>query len=207
MPHNPVVELTPFNNFFLQYGTFLAAWNSFEVLVEIVIMRELRLTVEESCIVNAGLGFGAKVAIAESLLNRTASGNTGAAVLAAAHAISERNGFAHSFISVNDAGTIFTQVRREVRTSLTVKPKAFTTLAMQKHANEFYAKFEEAQTYFGITDEMLIKYQREIESFAKAPATPATRRRESPTNFRSAKQQRRHEQRAQRRAQKESGGQ
>jgi len=63
--------VSAYGEFFIQYGQFLAAWNSFEVLVEVAIMRELRLTVQESRILNGALGFGAKSGILRALLVRT----------------------------------------------------------------------------------------------------------------------------------------
>jgi hypothetical protein len=68
MPKQTISGLTTFQHFFLEYGPFLAAWNSFDVLIEIALMRELRLTAKEACTVFASVGFGAKHNILGALL-------------------------------------------------------------------------------------------------------------------------------------------
>jgi len=192
-----VVTLSPFNQFLLVYGIFLASWHSFEVMVEVLIRRELRLSVEETCIVTAGLGFGAKFAILRGLLNRTDAGRVGTTLIAQAQQIAERNSFAHSFLSVDATKQHFTQTRREVKDTLTVRLKRYSVETMEKQKDDFFAKFAEAQKHFGITDADLDAYTREIESFAKAPEAPASPLPESPASSHSPRQQRRAEQRAQ----------
>jgi hypothetical protein len=199
---DPIVRLTPFSHFFMEFGQLLGAWNTFEAMVEVVIMRELRLSVEETCIVCGGLNFSSKVGIAHSLLNRTAEGKQKSSAINSAHTLAERNGFAHGIISVNEESNLFTVVRRDVKAKLSVHTKPLKSTDMQKHGHSFYAKFEEAMQICGITDHDLIVYQREIESFAQAPQSPVKPHRESPPSFRSAKQERRHKLRAQRKAEK-----
>ena len=88
--------------FLMHYGDFLAFWSTFDVMVEILIMRELGTTEEKTSIVCAGLGFGAKINIACSLLNsRSAGTERTTTLLREAQQLAERNSFAHGFFLVN----------------------------------------------------------------------------------------------------------
>jgi hypothetical protein len=202
---DPIIRFTPFSQFFMEFGQLLGAWNSFEVMVEVVIMRELRLSVEESCIVCGGLSFSSKVYIAHSLLNRTGDGKKKSSAIHSAHTIAERNGFAHGIISVNEEGNLFTVVRRDVQMKFSVRVKPLKSTDMQKHGRTFLEKFDEAMRVCGVTEHDLISHQREVESYAQAPQSQEKPHRVSPTNFRSAKQELRHKLRAQRKAEKARG--
>ncbi|MGB6490498.1 MAG: hypothetical protein WBF10_03480 [Methylovirgula sp.] len=200
MSKMPQPGLTAYHYFFLQYGQFLAVWNSFDVLVEIAIMRALRLSVEESCILSGALGFGAKSNVLLALLNRSPEEKQKVQLITEAIQVAERNGFAHGFISVSADSETFTLVRREVKGSLEVKPKAFSALQMQKHLFVFMGKFAQAQQAFSISDDDLIKYQREVESFAKAHPTPKSSSPRPATSFREAKRESRRGRKARRKA-------
>jgi hypothetical protein len=192
--------MRPWHHFFLEYGQFLAAWNSFDILIEVALMRQLRLTVREACVVFASVGFGAKHNILGALMTPTEEGQRKYKIVQEAIQLAERNSFAHGFISVDEARERFVLVRREVKGSLEVRPKDFSPLLMQKHAHLFFGKFEEAMQAFGITDHDLIKYQREVESFAKPPQAPNSSRLQSATSFAEAKKLSRRERRAQKKA-------
>lgn len=200
MPKQTISGLTTFQHFFLEYGPFLAAWNSFDVLIEIALMRVLRLSPGEACTVFASVGFGAKHNILGALLASTEDGKQKYGIIQDAIKLAERNGFAHGFISVSENHEQFTLVRREVKGVLEVKPKVFTPLGMQRHSHTFLGKFAEAQEAFNISDDDLIRYQREIESFAKSLPNPNIRLPQSATNFAEAKQLSRRERRAQKKA-------
>jgi hypothetical protein len=204
-PVGKIIELTPFHHFFMEYGQLLGAWNTFELFIELIVKRELRLTHEETTIVCASLGFAAKVSIAKSLLNRTDAGSNTAAAIGAAHNIAERNGFAHGFISIDESEGVFTSVRRDVKDKLIVRTKPMKSTDMQKHGHAFYAEFNKAMNLAGITDADLIAYQRDIESLATVPQAQASPRPVSPPSFRSAKQERRHRLRAEAKAKKGQG--
>jgi hypothetical protein len=72
-PHSPDPKYT---TFFSNYGGFLAGWAFFDLMIEILIKKELNLPSHENSIVCASIGFGAKVNILLALLarNPTASG-------------------------------------------------------------------------------------------------------------------------------------
>lgn len=189
--------VSAYGEFFIQYGQFLAAWNSFEVLVEVAIMRELRLTVQESRILNGALGFGAKSGILRALLVRTDEGKAKSAVITSATTLAERNSFAHGFISLSSDKKSFTLVRREVKGLLDVRSKKFTSLTMQKHCFQFVAECVKAQTMFGVTDSDLIRYQREVESLEQARQVQRSNHQRSATSSGLTKRERRRAQRAQ----------
>jgi hypothetical protein len=180
----------------MEYGQFLGAWSSFEVLVEVALMRELRLSIEEACITFASVGSGARFNILYSLLSRRPEEAPKAAIISEAVDLAERNGFAHGFISVSEDSTQFTLVRRDVKKSLTVRPKAMTPLQMQRHAHIFYGKFEEAMNAFGITDADLIQYHRGVELLAKTPQAPPLAKARSAVSFREEKRALKRERRA-----------
>jgi hypothetical protein len=179
----------------MEYGQFLGAWSSFEVLVEIALMRELRLTIEEACITFASIGSGARFNILYSLLSQRGQTHK-VAIISEAVELAERNGFAHGFISVSEDSTEFTLVRRDIKKSLTVRPKKMTPLQMQRHAHIFYVKFEEAMKIFGITDANLIEYQRGVELLVKIPQVPAPAKIRSAGSFREEKRALKRERRA-----------
>lgn len=91
MSNNSALGMQPYHHFFLQYGQFLACWNSFDVLIEIALMRELRLTSEEACIVFASVGFGAKCHILGALLTKSAEGKKTYRLITDAVQLAERN--------------------------------------------------------------------------------------------------------------------
>jgi hypothetical protein len=188
--------LQPFHHFFMEYGTFLGSWSSFEVLIEVALMRELRLSLDEACITFASVGSGARFNILYSLLSRRPQEAHKVAIISEAVDIAERNGFAHGFISVSPDGTNFTLVRRDIKKTLTVRPKTMTALQMQRHGHMFYGKFEEAQRAFGITDYDLIQYQRGVELLAKTPQAPSPAKALSAASFREAKRALKRERRA-----------
>ena len=55
------------------YGLFNAIWSNFALTVEILIMRQLRLTPQEASIVCGGLSFGANIHMLLSLLDTQAA--------------------------------------------------------------------------------------------------------------------------------------
>lgn len=197
-----LLGLMPYHSFFLQYGQFLGAWSTFDLLVEVAIMRELRLSVEESCIVVSSLQFGAKTHILTSLLNRTEEGKAKSAIITEAIRFAERNGFAHGFISTSEDQQRYTFVRREVKGALNVKLKTFTPLQMQKHLYVFCDKVSKAQEALSINSDELIRYQQEVESYAKAPQVPSSDRPRSETNSLEATREPRRGRKAQRQAAK-----
>jgi hypothetical protein len=54
--------------FFGRYGSFIQLWQTYELMIEIAIMRQLGISVEENSIVCGGLNYSAKMSITLGLL-------------------------------------------------------------------------------------------------------------------------------------------
>ena len=189
-------SLSPFNHFFMEYGKLLGAWGAFEVVIEVALMRELRLTPEEACITFASVGSGARFNILYALFNRRPSDKSKISLITEAVELAERNGLVHGFISANHSSDVFTFVRRDVKRELIVKPKIMTALQAQRHLHIFSNKVQEVQDRLAISDEDLIRYQRFVESLAKIPQAPPPAKVRPAVSFREAKQALRRERRA-----------
>ena len=111
--------------FLFEYGNFLVFWSTFEVVVEVVIMRQLGTDAERTSIVCGGLGIGAKMAILCSLLNRTPGNEKGVALFKEAQTLAERNSFAHGFFLVERATGKFELIKREVKDTYRARVKNF----------------------------------------------------------------------------------
>lgn len=90
--------------FYVLYGFFLTGWSSFDLMIEILIMRELKLPALETSIICAGVGFGAKIEMLYSLLTRDEnnSNTKGVALIKEAHKSAARNSFAHGFVDYDN---------------------------------------------------------------------------------------------------------
>lgn len=159
--------------FLMHYGDFHAFWSTFDVIVEVLIMRELGTTKEKTSIVCAGLGFGAKVNIACSLLNSRADKHTerSIALLKEAQQQAERNRFAHGFFLVNNETERFELIRREVKDTYHAVVKEYGFDTMATHTSRFIKKVNEFKDHVGITDKDLFDYVKDIEAHALALAS------------------------------------
>lgn len=143
------------------FGTFMTIWAQFELIVEMLIMRELRLTPMETSIICGGLGFGAKANALYSLLNRDKAKNEiGVRLLAEAQVAAQRNWFAHGFLILKDGQMEL--VRREVKGTYIVRKKKFSAQDLMAHANNFIALFNKCQLEFRISNADLDNYGSEI---------------------------------------------
>ena len=98
--------------FFGEYGVFLCVWSGFELIIEIILMRELRLDPQEASIVCGGLSAGPKVQILTSLLTRSEAGSGGASLIREAQALADRNSFAHGFLYGENEKIDFSRFKR-----------------------------------------------------------------------------------------------
>lgn len=169
-----------FDRFFVEYGSFFAVWASYELVVEVIIMRRLRLSPIEASIVCGGLGFGAKVNILYSLI---ADGDeVGKKLLRDAQNIAARNDFAHGFITKTPVPYQFKLIRRDVKDALTVRVKPLGFEEMAEHGIKVADAFHAVQAHFGVSDEDLDAYARAIESHSSIRASQAKPRPARPTN-------------------------
>ena len=140
------------------YGGVLLVWSHLELVMEMIIQRELRLNLEETCIVCAPLGGGAKVALMTALLNRNIEN---AAVIEAFKEVQSfvgRNALVHGFVLDNSEPTPWTVISREVRTSLKVRHRSFD----HYDEEEFFKKVTSLLELTGISDDDLGKFGLEI---------------------------------------------
>ena len=151
--------------FFSRYGSFLQLWQTFELLVEIIIMKRLGITPRQASIVCGGINFQAKISIALSLLKEERPRNEKAiSALSTAKTEAERNDFIHSFLTHGRDGTLHL-IRREIKPGgYSVERRVVTVDGMQSHAGQFAASFERAANELGISETDIDAYSREIES-------------------------------------------
>jgi hypothetical protein len=150
-------------------GNFLALWATFEVILEMLIMRELRLTQEEASIVCAGKAVDAKMTLLEALLNRDKKKAAGIAVLRAARTVAERNNFAHGFFRVDHATGDLYLINRSAKNQYSATTKHLTHDTVDAHLDKFTQRFVEVKGHFGITDEEIDTYTQPIFTLAQAP--------------------------------------
>jgi hypothetical protein len=173
----------------MHYGDFHAFWSTFDVMVEILIMRELDATAEKTSIVCCGLSFGSKVNIACSLLNSRgdAEAKRTAVMLREAQQLAERNSFAHGFFLVNRETETFELLRREVRDTYHARVKEFDYSRMAKHASTFIAKVNELQAHALISEKEFLNYVKDIEAHARTLASLGKPLPASPTSSAKSK--------------------
>jgi len=168
------------------YSTFLLVWAGFELLIEILIMRALRLTPQETSILCGSLNFGAKVNIAYSLLARDEANAEGLSLLKKAHNVADRNSFAHGFLfsdRVEDGNYLVPKlVKRDIKDKYRVIAKPLGADEILKHSSDFMQRVNDALTHFKVTPEDMQAYQKSIADEASTPARGGKPHLESPTN-------------------------
>jgi hypothetical protein len=157
--------------FYARYGGFLLLWQTFELLIEVAIMRELRLSHEEVCIVCGGLNYAAKISILLALLKRDPSKAEAMRALRHASQTAERNDFTHSFLTRGDTESDPMRLIRRVVKDGTYKVdgRPATKDDMQQHGDEFASMFERAANALGITESDIDAYASAIEAHGQNP--------------------------------------
>jgi len=175
--------------FFAEYGFFLAIWSYFEIVVEVLIMRELGLRPREASIVCGGLGFGTKLNMLFSLLARNQKNAEGIALLKRARESAERNSFAHGFLYYDESEKEGGLLIRNVKDKYFVESKPLNIELFAKHVVEFLSQVSAVIKHFRIDPADCMAYTRSIAIDARDHAAQASRRRESRSNARLAKKQ------------------
>ncbi|WP_146986214.1 hypothetical protein [Bradyrhizobium macuxiense] len=151
--------------FFAIYGSFLQLWQTFELVIEVAIMRRLNLSARHASIVLNSLNFAAKSNILSSLLKEEGD-QEALSALGNAQTKAGRNDFIHSFLTIQDAG-IFRLVRRNIKNgNYTADLNELDVPAMFTHGAQFAEAYERAQTALGVTSEDVDQYIEAIESHA-----------------------------------------
>jgi hypothetical protein len=153
-------------DFHRHYGLFLQLWQTFELMVEMVIMRQLKLTHRQTSIVCGGINFQAKLSIALTLLKEDKKANEKPiAALSKARSEAERNDFVHSLLSHSRKLGILHLLRREVRPAgYSVDRRVMTPDTMREHGDKFADACEAVMVQLNISQDDIDAYVRAIES-------------------------------------------
>jgi hypothetical protein len=172
------------------YGNFLATWSTYEIVVEILIMRELGIKPEQASIVCAGRAVDVKLNMLQALMGERAKGHAGLTALIKAREEAERNTFAHGFFRTNrEHGDLFL-ISREVKRGYKAWSKHLNYETMDHHLGKFLDLYLEAKRLFGVKDDDIEAYTQPIEALALAQAAEEERRhRESQANSGKAKRE------------------
>ncbi len=176
-----------FSAFYAHYGFFFAVWSSCEMLVEVLIMHQLGLIPKTNSIVCGPLGFGAKINLLYSLLNRHPSYAEGVALLRKMHTIAERNALAHGMMLSPPDKSHFILFKRDVKEKYTVTPKAFTAETMKERVQEVLSARLAAQDWFGVSQGEIDQYGQSIAADAPDRTIPVPRHPESQTSSQTSK--------------------
>lgn len=169
------------------YGSFLALWSTFDIVVEIILLRQLRLTVEEASIVFSSLNFGAKMNILVSLLNREPADTTGITLLKNVQTKAERNSFAHGFFRVDADRHTFALIRREVKDRYVVRRKRYGFKEADNHLQDFIESLTAVDNHFNVTEHDKSDFGRQIEEHVLAQEAQGKTLPEFPTSSEKAK--------------------
>jgi hypothetical protein len=150
--------------FFGRYGSFLQLWQTYELMLEVMIMRTLRLSEVETSIVCGSLTYAAKSNILLALLNLNQANSAAVTAIRAAQAAAERNDFVHSFITHAGSFGLMRLVRREVKNGkYKVDSREVGKVSMQNHGDNFARAFQKACAVVSISDDDVDAYTRAIE--------------------------------------------
>jgi hypothetical protein len=155
--------------FFFRYGAFLQIWQTFELMIEIAIMRQLRLSEEETSILCSGLNYSTKASILVALLKRDPTKAQAMQAVRKAQQHAERNDFVHAFlVHAGELGDM-KLVRRTVKNgNYDVDLRPVTDTGMKQHVDQFTNAFLEALQGLGIAEEDIDAYSTAIESHGQS---------------------------------------
>jgi hypothetical protein len=157
--------------FFSQYGSMLGIWSYYDTLVEILIMRELKLTPQQTSIVCGGLSSGPKLHILCSLLALKTENEALIGSLKHLQEIAERNSFAHGFVDYDKATGMFSLISRKVSFRHKVKTKSLDLSAFHSHIDQFKTKLNELLLEQNISMDQIAEYQKTISRDADGTTT------------------------------------
>jgi len=156
------------------YAGFMFTWSQFETLLEVIIMRETRMSQTKAIVVCSGLGFERKASIARSLL--ALHGEKFKDAISTINTITtnaERNALIHSLVAGDLASSspslVFT--KRTTDQKLVVKDKTFDATAMGDKTKLITQLRRRLIDTAGITRAMIDGYVRTNRSLASKSAT------------------------------------
>ena len=150
------------------FGNFFATWSTYEIVVEVLIMRELDVTPEQASIVCTGRAVDVKLNMLQALMGERAKGHAGLSALQNARGEAKRNLFVHGFFRVNrERGDLFL-ISRAAKAGYWVKSELINYETMDEHLGRFLDLYVEAKRLFGVADEDIEAYTKPIEALAQA---------------------------------------
>ena len=144
-------------------GNFLSMWNNTELMMEMVIRRELGLSVEQVCVVCGPLGGGAKTELLIGLFKDCADLAPFVNAVRDLQRHVSRNWLAHGFIIFDDWNGPWDMVHREVKNGLKVKKRRL----MDWYNHDFLPAFDRVVASSGFTDQDVHDYALAIRSLAR----------------------------------------
>ena len=146
-------------------GNFLAMWNNTELIIEMVIKRELGLTLEQASVICSPLGGGAKTELLIGLFAERADLQPFVAAVRELQQHVSRNWLVHGFITFDDKNGPWDIVHREVKNGLKVKRKRL----VDWYNDDFLPAFNRMVETSGFNDQDVHDYGLKIRALAKAP--------------------------------------
>ena len=142
------------------YGTFMVSWSVLESVLEVAIMKQLKISELQAAIVTSSLGFRARSTILSSLLNLHGDEYSEAVkVLNKITQNAKRNTFVHGHIFVGEQEKL-TFVKADVNQKYRAKRVTLTAVELYLHVLEINSSVAVLQKLLAISDD-------ELNSFAK----------------------------------------
>ncbi|MEA3048155.1 MAG: hypothetical protein QOJ53_2487, partial [Sphingomonadales bacterium] len=145
------------------FGAVLLMWSHTEILMEMVLKREMDWGLEETSIICGPLGGGAKTALLFSLLQDRAGCQSFCEAVAEFQALLGRNALAHGFVTHASEDDPLTFVYREVKKGLSVKIKTLDRYLEEKFIQAAKRVFAES----GFTEADVNRYGHEVAALAQ----------------------------------------
>jgi hypothetical protein len=158
------VEMARARELFGQYGLFMVAWSSFEIVIEIAIAKALGLWPEDASLMLGSLTSGPKLDRLKRLLERSPDSKAKLDAVNVAARLAERNALVHSFVM--DRGETFIFVSRDTIKRKSINVKQFTVQEMAKHNREFADAVLSAQRELGVSDQDFDDYTHRLTTIA-----------------------------------------
>lgn len=144
-------------------GNMLSFWSSTELTMEMVIKRELGLTLEQVCIICAPLGAGAKTELVTALFKDHPELSEFVKAVKNFQGHVSRNWLAHGFVTFDKLDGPWDIVQREVKNGLKVKTKRI----VDWFSDEFVPAFDRVIATSGFSDQEIHDYGQEIKALAR----------------------------------------
>ena len=170
---------------YVYHSIFLLSWAEFDLILEILIMRELNIKHADACIICGVLQHGAKMETLVSLLARKEHNKDGISVLRKAQEEAGRNSFAHGFLHTDNDGRAGIYYR-EIKNKLTVKRRSLNPRTMVGHAAKFATAVAKVKDHFRVTDDQINDYKNSIASLSSTSPSPASAHPKSETSSRTS---------------------